>query len=685
MIYEKDTEFVPESESGTLTIEIQMSAEDIDEDITVSAANKLLDSNKAETGVSDVDTQADRKTVNIKKTVPVIPDRDVYVNFIDISLDPQDLSEYQIKQTVKENEAATVDFSDVYQNLLNRGFVFDGTETTVVVPVDENEITINVTHRIDESVNVEKKIATRTIHFAGIDREDDIQLAEVTLTYTTKIDAVTFEIISTSRKYFGKIPAYIVPQIDEYTSDRDSLPEINFEIADPESVALNHETSITYTSIYANMHDVSIQFIDTNETEVQDLSHMNYIKKIKYNAYTGLDISGDIQQLETLGYILVNSDEIPEKIGNDTEVVTAKFKHGTAETDEKFPVQVTRKISYTGIERNADEQKAQITKSIHTVKDQVTGSVLDSAVTISGELTEFITPEIKGYLADKAKIEAVKFTEEAQLEKSYDAVVAYSRNASEIVVTFKDVNNTERTDLEKYKECFKAYSDFDLKTYLDASSVSMRKLIEKGYILDSTSSDGLEYTVLLKHDVKQETSEVEKTITRTIGYKYISGVKINEISQKAYIYVVTTAKKDAVTGTLLSSSVEKKTVPGKSHVLDAIKVPEIDGFEPSEKVIASVDILKENINDEETVVVIYKAVKKEDTTKKSSDADKQTIVTPSSTTQTATKETYYNMVANTADTFTAHSWLIVFFSSLVSAVISAKLLIDDDKARRRRK
>ena len=269
-------------------------------------------------------------------------------------------------------------------------------------------------------------------------------------------------------------------------------------------------------------------------------------------------------------------------------------------------------------------------------------------------------------------------------------MIKYARNVSTIIITFEDINDTDRTDLRKYTEQIDAYADFDLDAYLNDTSDSMKKLLEKGYVASSVESDGPDHKVLLKHKVESEESTTEKTIIRNIEFKYTSGIGINKITQNAYMSVVTLEERDAVTEKILKHVENKKAVPGKTHILEEVKSPSLNGFEASEKTIGSVDILNESVNDEETVIVIYKQVKKEESnkqneSKKPSNNGKQTVATPAPTStpalQTVTKQKRA-VVVNTADTFSAYGWIISFFISLIAAAASAKLLIDDDKARR---
>ena len=690
VIHEKDTEFTAENAEGTLVIEIELSANDIDEDTDIIVKNTLLNMEKVEMGISDTETQEEQRTVTLKKNTTVISERDVYVNFIDEYIEPKDLSGYRIKKTVGIGEDALIDISSAYNGLMNKGFVFDISETTVVVPADINEITINVTHRIDEYSSTETKTATRTIHFAGIEREDDIQTAEINLEHILKEDAVTGETISDVRKMVGLIPAYTVAQVENYKSDRDTLSEINFENANPDSMVLNYEVTITFVSDYDDTHDVNIRFEDINSVDPTDLSDMNFVRKLEAGSSEELNLTAEIKLLESLGYEVANEDELPERIGDDTEAVTVKFVHTTSSLEETFPLQVTRKIMFDGISRDTETQIGTVSRTVCKTKDNVTGKIISSAITLEGSIQEYIVPQIDGYKSDTNVVEAIALTDESQLDENYDVVVKFTKNIVGLSVTYLDTDNVAPNDLSEYTEYVDNDDDnFQIDDYLNSASESAAVLTAKGYVIGSTEKNDTGYAVLLTHSVSVDRTSAEKTIVRNIEYKYSHGISINTVMQKAFMTITTVVERDAVTGRILNQSEEKTEVSGKAHILEAIKSPDISGFEASESTVNEVDILRESVNDEETIVILYSKIadvepnKTTDTKGSSVDIGQTSKESKTEANSTSVRNNaYHNAVVDTADAFTKNIMIIVLIASVLTAMLSAKLILDDRKQRK---
>lgn len=543
------------------------------------------------------------------------------------------------------------------------------------------------------------KTVKRTIHFimADVSTEKPEVVQEKVFTRNGYQDAVTKDIVTTSfSPEAQEFPEYAIPEETGYKAYVNGKEATKI---DPELVTAQSRDSDIYVFYSKNPQQyatVSIVDDSTGDTDAQRTTLASITVTGTENTLFP-DIADTVgvtklAELQRKGYDVVSNDygkasshtfdddttsnqnivihvtphidtitaDSPKTVNDQRNEAGDKYPEGLGK--ESLSTSVTRTIRYiyddATADTNEDNEKAadDVTETLAFTRtaavNKVTGEVTYSAWT--GDKTGFSevkSPEIKGYAASPAKIDAEVIADAGSAADTLQ-YVTYIPKIQKAVINYvgKDgkllADDASDTVEGKTKEAI-TYSTKDrIKEFTDKGY----QLVEdkfpteaKDLVFDDDDTVDQTYEVVLEPVVETITSKTPKTVNDQMnpnGDKYPAGLEEADLSKeiKRTIHFVdkdgkTMQRKDA-NGKLVDMSDQVESVvytrdatvnhvdgtitycdwKTDDAVLKAVKVPEVDGYKADKDSLAAVDTKADTKDIEEKITYTAVEKKTDDTT-----------------------------------------------------------------------
>ncbi|MDR0922472.1 MAG: LPXTG cell wall anchor domain-containing protein [Lactobacillales bacterium] len=276
----------------------------------------------------------------------------------------------------------------------------------------------------------ESKVVNETIHYVYSDGSEAADDATDSVEFTRDVttDSVTGKTVSTGKwvakdddTTFDKVNS---PEIKGFTPDKPSVAKVTDLTADSKDV----EETVTYSAddqkVLYNVVD------DTAKTTLED--------KVAFDSgKTNTDLNkkqADFQAIAdgyaAKGYEIVSVDPVPAKFDNDSDkdqIIEIHLKHATATKSESKVVKETVHYVYSDGSKAAKDAKDVVTFTRTAEVDKVTGDVTFTDWKATNDDTTFdevVSPEIKGFTADKSSV--AKVTDLTADSKDVEETVTYT-------------------------------------------------------------------------------------------------------------------------------------------------------------------------------------------------------------------------------------------------------------------
>jgi len=331
-----------------------------------------------------------------------------------------------------ETLAGKVDETGTYTVVIPAGYVaFDANQPT----------SVNYTFKVDTSDNITISLkhahttklpdgftgsTTRTITYTGAPKNPDSVPQSVT--WTTDTDEV---IGVTTYTPSGDYGAVNTPNVTGYVPDKASVPVGTNAVTT--TMPKNTDETVTYS---AGDADLTVTYVDVDNG--------NAVVGTPVTITGKTDETGTYTAVIPDGYVLApgQGEAVPYTFTTDTSdnlMIKLAHKH-TTDLPEGFTGTTTRTITYTGAPKNPDSVPQSVTWTTDT--DEITGV---TTYTPSGDYGAVNTPNITGYVPDKASVPVETNAVTTTMPKDTDETVTYSAGNADLTVTYVDVDNGNAT------------------------------------------------------------------------------------------------------------------------------------------------------------------------------------------------------------------------------------------------
>ena len=411
----------------------------------------------------------------------------------------------------------------------------------------------------------------QTIHYVLADGtkafDDNVQTLKFTQPGVQDLVTGKIEWTSIPSQTFTQVAS---PFKDGYTPDQKVIlaNTANFDSNDS-------GISVTYT---VNDQAAGIKYIDDTTGNTLDTRQASgkFGDVIKFSR----DVNDEISQFESQNYKLVsnnfdNQKYVSDNTKNQFEVHFVHATKNVTRTDK-----VNRTIHYVHSDgKTAEPDKVQVVNFTEDgVQDLVTGNITWTPAK-SQTMASVDIPVLEGYTPDVRSVasQTVNFG-----DKDLDTTVTYSADAQQLDVAF--IDDTTGKALQTVAK--KGHSD-EQAGYNTKNDIN--KYLGEHYKLVSDSTNGND--VVFDHDDKADqhyevhfvhaTKNVTRTdkVNRTIHYVYSDG-KTAEPDKVQVINFTEDGVQDLVTGNITWT-------PAKSQTMASVDTPQLEGYTPDIKSVAS--------------------------------------------------------------------------------------------------
>ncbi|GAX07972.1 mucus-binding protein, LPXTG-motif cell wall anchor [Secundilactobacillus silagincola] len=267
---------------------------------------------------------------------------------------------------------------------------------------------------------------TRTITYTGAPKNPDS--VSQPIMWTTDTDEVTGVTTYTPSGDYG---AVTTPDVTGYVPDKDSVPAGTNAVMT--TMPKDTDEIVTYS---AGDADLTVTYVDV------DSGNATVGDPVTITGKT--DGTGTYTVVIPDGYVLAPGQDatVPYTFTTDTsDNLTIKLAHKhTTDLPEGFTGTTTRTITYTGAPKNPDSVSQPIMWTTDT--DEITGV---TTYTPSGDYGAVNTPNITGYVPDKASVPVGTNAVTTTMPKDTVETVTYSAGNADLTVTYVDVDNGNAT------------------------------------------------------------------------------------------------------------------------------------------------------------------------------------------------------------------------------------------------
>ncbi|WEV60836.1 hypothetical protein OZX68_00850 [Streptococcaceae bacterium ESL0729] len=354
----------------------------------------------------------------------------------------------------------------------------------------------------------------------------------------------------------------------------------------------------TVTYVYAAYHKLYVDYVDqdNNNQKIDGDTYTYTNDRGMYNVLDNYRTSPTIAILKSKGYELV-SDPYPSTgytfASNLDSDFTVVLKHRIDQSEETKTVNEDVHYQYADGSQAAETYTKALTFTRTVSTDAVTGVKTYGSWSVDQTFDAVKSPELKGYTADKAEINAQTVNGDSG---NLNYVVTYTKDAPITASESKTINEVihyQYADGSQAAETYTKALTFTrivstdavtgVKTYgawsADQTFDAVKSPELKGYTADKAEinsqtvngdTDDLNYVVTYTKDAPGISNET-RTVNETIHYQYTDGSQAAETYTKALTFTRTVST-DAVTGvkTYGSWSVDQ--------TFDAVESPQLKGY-----------------------------------------------------------------------------------------------------------
>ncbi|QOP51813.1 KxYKxGKxW signal peptide domain-containing protein (plasmid) [Lentilactobacillus parabuchneri] len=476
---------------------------------------------------------------------------------------------------------------------------------------DSKDLEFTVTYTKNApTMTTEKKTVNETVSY--VDQNGNVlaqpHTASVDFTRQVSTDAVTGEKTYGAWSADQSFDAVTSPELKGYTADKAQIDKqtVNGDSKDLEFTVTYTKNAPTMTTEKKTVNE-TVSYVDQNGNVLAQphTASVDFTRQVSTDAVTGektygawsADQSFDaVTSPELKGYTADKAQIDKQTVNGDSkdlEFTVTYTKNAPTMTTEKKTVNET--VSYVDQNGNvlAQPHTASVDFTRQVSTDAVTGEKTYGAWSADQSFDAVISPELKGYTADKAQIDKQTVNGDS---KDLEFTVTYTKNAPTMTTEKKTVNetvsyvdqngnvlaqphtasvdftrqvSTDAVTGEKTYGAWSADQSFDAVTSPELKGYTADKAQIDKQTVNGDSKD-LEFTVTYTKNAPTMTTE-KKTVNETVSYVDQNG---NVLAQPhtASVDFTRQVSTDAVTG--------EKTYGAWSadQSFDAVTSPELKGY-----------------------------------------------------------------------------------------------------------